>query len=227
MTTRKVVTACAAVLAFHAYAGTNDTLVLYTENSAPNNYLAEDGKTVRGIATEKIEAAFKKAGIPYAINVTSWSRALNMAKMQANACVYSTAKLPERESSFQWVAPVAQSDWYLWGKVGSLKPVSLDEVRGGKAVCSLLGDAPGRFLLADGMKVVSSESHEICARNVLRGFADYWATSLLAGTAEVTRLGLQDQIVPLIQFHHQDLYLACNPAVPKATVEQMKAALQP
>jgi polar amino acid transport system substrate-binding protein len=222
-----LVFAAAGLLALPGRADSTAQLTLYTENSAPNNYLADDGKTVRGIAAERVEAAFKKTGITYVINLTSWSRALNMAKMQPNACVFSTAKLPEREPYFQWVAPVAQSDWYLWGRAGSLKPVSLDEIRANKVVCDLLGDAPGRYLLNNGVKVVSSDSHEICVRNVLRGFADYWSTSLQAGTAELTRLGMKDQMVPLLQFQHQDLYLACNPSVSRVTVEQLRAALQP
>jgi polar amino acid transport system substrate-binding protein len=219
--------AAAALLALSGHADNAAQLMLYTENSAPNNYLAEDGKTLRGIAAEKVETAFKKTGIGYAINVTSWSRALNMAKMQPNACVFSTAKLPEREPYFQWVAPVAQSDWYLWGRAGSAKPASLDEIRSNKVVCDLLGDAPGRYLLNNGVKVVSSDSHEICVRNVMRGFADYWATSLLAGNAELARLGMKDQMVPLLEFQHQDLYLACNPSVSRVTIEQLRAALQP
>jgi polar amino acid transport system substrate-binding protein len=198
---------------------------LYTENSAPNNYLAEDGKTVRGIATDKIEAALKRAAIPYTINVVTWSRALNLTKQHKNACVYSTARIPERDAYFQWVAPVARSNWYIWGKRNSAKPASLEEFRG-KSICDLLGNAPGRYLLAKGLSVISSESHEICVRNVLRGFVDYWSTSLAAGTAELARLGYQDQLVPLYEFEHKDLYLACNLAMPQKTIDQMRAAFQ-
>jgi len=32
-----------------------DELELFTENSAPNNYLAEDGKTVIGTATQTVK----------------------------------------------------------------------------------------------------------------------------------------------------------------------------
>lgn len=207
-------------------AAADEPLVVYTENSAPNNYLSEDGKTILGGATVKVEAAFKKANIPYSIQVVPWSRALNLARMTRNACVYSTARIPEREAAFQWIAPVALSNWYLWGKANSKKPASLDDVRG-KNICDLLGNAPGRFLMAQGVQVISSDSHEICVRNLMRGLTDYWSTSLAAGTAEVARLGLQGQVVPLYEFHTQPLYLACNLAAPEPLMNRLKAAFLP
>lgn len=226
MRSQLVVYAWMAISAPLGWAGSDTLLQLYTENSAPNNFLAEDGKTVLGVATIKVEAALKKAGIAYSIQVVPWSRALNLTKLTRNACVYSTARIPEREPQFQWVAPVAQSEWYLWGRAGSVKPASLDDARG-KVICDLLGNAPGRFLIAQGYPVVSSESHEICVRNLMRGMADYWSTSLAAGTAEITRLGLQDQVLPLYAFHTQTLYLACNLAAPEALIGRLRAAFAP
>ncbi len=214
-----------AILCIFAKGADIEPLQLFTENAPPNNYLADDGKTVLGTATLKIQAAMARSKVPYTIIVTDWSRALNLAARQQNACVYSTARLAEREALFQWVSPVARASWYLWGKADGAKPTSIEEVRG-KVVCDLLNNAGGRFLVSNGFTVAPSQSHEICIENVRRGLAQYWSANLYFGKAEVARLGYQDEIVPLLEFGNVDLYLACNSAVAKTTVEALRKAFQ-
>lgn len=200
-------------------------LELFTENNAPNNYLAPDGKTVVGNATERVQSAMSMAGISYRLKLTEWSRALNSAMRQSNACVYSAARLPEREHSLQWLGPIAQTSWYLWGLADSPKVASLDAVRG-KIVCAKISTAPGRVLSSLGQTVLPAQSGEICAQHVLRGEAEYWAANMQQTKLILAEMGAKDKIVPVLEFQRTGLYLACNLAVPKETVEKLRNAFQ-
>jgi len=166
-----------------------------------------------------------RAGVPYRITLTDWSRALNSAMRQSNACVYSTARLPEREKSFQWLGPVAQTGWYLWGLDGGAKVTSLEGVRG-KIICAKVNDAPGRFLTSLGQNVVPAQTGEVCARHVLRGEAAYWAANMYQSKLILAQIGLQDNLVPALEFQRMDVFPACNLAMPKGRIEKLRIALQ-
>ncbi|MBV1776950.1 transporter substrate-binding domain-containing protein [Burkholderiaceae bacterium DAT-1] len=199
-------------------------MVLYAEHAVPNNYLGADGKTAKGIAVDRLRAAFKKTGIPYSITITEWSRAFKLAQRQSNACVFSTARLPEREAMFQWVGPIASSSWVLWGRPDQLPPESLESVRE-KLICALLNDGPGEYLQARGFRIVGATAPETCARNVARGVADYWANSLTDGQSVLTQLQLSDQVEPKYEYRRNQLYLACNLAMPKHQIDRLQNAL--
>ena len=207
----------------------NDTsqpdLQLYTEAAPPRNYLAADGKTVVGTATEKIRKALEQLRIKYRIQLTDWSRAFKLAQQQDNACVYSTARLPERENLFQWIGPVSQISFQLFGRKNEAKPSSLEMVRG-KRICVLLNDAPGLVLQHQGFNIIPVLSHQACPRNVANGNSDYWAIGLEHGLDVIRTAGLQQQIEPQLSFQLTDLFLACNLSIPKATITRLQARIK-
>src|SRR5262245_7214082 len=80
-------------------------LTLVTEENPPFNY-TEQGKVV-GLSTEIMSELGKRSGIPLQIKSMPWEQAYIAAQRDKDTCVYSTARLENRERLFTWVGPIA------------------------------------------------------------------------------------------------------------------------
>src|SRR4051812_46813333 len=96
-----------AAMAFASTASHGTTLHLTTESAPPSSIL-KDGKVV-GHATEKIREMMARAHVSIDIEMLPWQRAYNRALLNADTCVYDTARTAEREALFKWVGPVASA----------------------------------------------------------------------------------------------------------------------
>jgi polar amino acid transport system substrate-binding protein len=123
-------------------------LQLTTEQLPPLNMSDDDGKTVHGVAADKVHELMRRTGIGYNVQMMSWNRAMELARRQSDTCAFSTVRTSEREASFKWVGPLAKGDWVLFGpkdKIG--KVTSLEQIKGAR-IGGYLGDAAGRFPIA-------------------------------------------------------------------------------
>jgi polar amino acid transport system substrate-binding protein len=55
---------------------------------------------------------------------------------------------------------------------------------------------------------------------------DLWAAGLRRGSAVLEQNGWSGKIVPVLTFNRVKLYLACNLAVPDATIDKLNGALE-
>ncbi|MGK5026025.1 substrate-binding periplasmic protein [Janthinobacterium sp. RB2R34] len=121
---RRKVTAAAAILALLGLvwmggagaqgepAAAAPRLMLVTEEFEPFNYL-EQGK-LTGYSVEVARALVERAGIAYSIAAYPWARAYSMAQQLPNVLIFSLARTPAREKQFQWIAPLARRQVYLY-----------------------------------------------------------------------------------------------------------------
>src|SRR5215470_11626060 len=89
-------------------------LTLVTEENPPFNY-TEQGK-VAGLSTEIVAELGKRSGIPLQIQSMPWEKAYIAAQRDKETCIYSTARLENRERIFFWIGPIATNQWVLIGK---------------------------------------------------------------------------------------------------------------
>ena len=198
---------------------------LVTEDDPPHNMLNKDGKLV-GVATEKLEEAFRRAGVPEQANLMPWARAYQSALSSADVCVFSAGRTAEREPLFRWVGPVATLDWVLYARAGYPdKPAKLEDVRK-EVLGGYLQDVISVWLAANGYHVDTAPGDDSNPQKLLNGRFNFWASSRTRASALLAKQGLSERIVPVLTFGHTDLYLACNPAVPAATVAKLNDALR-
>jgi polar amino acid transport system substrate-binding protein len=104
------------LLSFQAFASNNcaqlsrdekPLLTLYTEHWPPYQNV-DSNSQLSGISVDKIEEVLKAAKWPYEINVVPWARAIKEVKSTPNSFIFSLARFPERENTFQWIAPLAK-----------------------------------------------------------------------------------------------------------------------
>ena len=201
-----------------------NALELVTEDDPPHNMI-KNGKLI-GIATEKIEEAFKRSATPEHMELMPWARAYQSALTQADYCVFSAARTPEREVSFKWVGPIAAMDWVLYGRAGAAaKPARLDDVRR-ETIGGYVQDVISVWLADQGYKVDAAPNDAVNPKKLLMERINYWASSRPRATALLAKDDLAARIVPVLTFGHTDLYLACNRSTPDDVIRKLNDALK-
>jgi len=105
-------------------------VVIYTENYPPYNFADKDGK-VKGLNTVKVRQVMDRSGLSYDFVVLPWARALRQASTEKNALIFSIARIPEREEHFDWLVPLAPSNFYLFARSDDMRPVTAEALRKG------------------------------------------------------------------------------------------------
>lgn len=206
---------------------TKTPLIITTEAYPPFNMQAEDG-SVTGLATDILRAMMERAGQPYEITLMPWQRAFAMARSLPNACVYSTTWTEERKPLFAWVGPLVANDWVLFGRTGgpagpSPQVATLDEARP-YSIGGYEGDAVALYLAERGFTVATAPYDKLNPRKLAAGRIDFWASGQLLGRYLATQEGVQD-IEPILTFRETQMYLACNPELPKETIDHLNGVL--
>jgi len=83
-------------------------IAFLTEHYPPLNY-EQEGK-LYGVSVDILEGLFDKMNVNLTRNnvvLKNWSEAYQQTLNQAHTMLFSTARIPERESLFKWVGPIA------------------------------------------------------------------------------------------------------------------------
>lgn len=102
-------------------------LNILTEHLAPYQIVSKD--SITGLSTEIVEATLKESQYTYNILAYPWALSFSRAKHGENTCIYSLARIPERESLFNWVGHIA------------LSTISLYSIKGRQIVVSNISEA--------------------------------------------------------------------------------------
>lgn len=201
-----------------------DGLYIATEYSPPTSM--QEGPRVIGSATDKVREALARSATPYSIHMLPWRRAYNSALARPDGCVYSTTRTPEREHLFKWVGPTDEGEWVLMGRADhGYRLDTLEDARKLR-IGTYNGDARDAYLRTRGFHVDSAHNDSINPRKLLLKRIDLWAAGLRRGSSYLEVNGYGGQIVPVLTFNRVKLYLACNLAVPDATIDKLNAALE-
>lgn len=199
------------------------SIALLTEESPPHNmHIA--GQPA-GIGVEKVQAMFKAAQLAYTLDFYPWKRAYTMAQKMPQACLFSTTRTPERESQFQWIGPIAHTEWVIYAHSSRAKPLkNLESIRPA-LIGGYNGDAVSDHLIKHQFRVhlVNEEVHN--AQKLLNNRIDYWATGKFTAQALIHQNRWHSDITPVLFFKKTDLYLACNLAMPPDTIHKINAGL--
>lgn len=198
-------------------------LVLNTEDAAPYNMLV-NGQVV-GIGADKVRLLMERAKQAYKVELLPWRRAYEDALRHANTCVFSTTRTPERETLFKWVGPLAFNEWLLFARAdAAIKLGSLEEARP-YLIGAYNGDVREQFLRARGFRVETVVADSLNPKKLLLGRIDLWVSGRYDGAVLIEQGGWSQQIVPVLNFHRSELYLACNPQVGDELIDRLNVML--
>ena len=137
-----------AIIPFQNHAA---QLHVVTEVLPPLQYINPQGIQA-GFSHDIVTALLKESGLSYEISFFPWARAYKLAQYSKNTCVYSLARLPERERLFHWITPLLETNSVMFGL--KKKGITLENIEQAKAynVAVIRDDATHLMLKRLGFK---------------------------------------------------------------------------
>jgi len=203
-------------------------LKLLTEENPPLNYT--ENKKLTGMGTDVVREMGKRAGMKLDFEVMAWDKAYEKAQADKETCLYSTARLSNRENAFKWVGPIAVNKWGLYA-LGGFKPQikSLKDARPYR-VGGVERDAKTEFLKQQGVTNISEEKEDklnpsklTLNRKELQK-VDLWVTSVAMAKKVAAQAKVPDvKLVYVVR--EAESFLACSPRTLPATLKSLTEAL--
>lgn len=108
-----------------------EDLIVYTENYPPYNFLGPHGD-VAGFATQNVRQILDATGLSYEIIMAPWARAVQGVQSYDNALIYTITRTPTREADYNWLVPIASSDFYLFVNADETRKITFQDIERGK-----------------------------------------------------------------------------------------------
>lgn len=202
-------------------------LNFFTEDNPPLNF-QKDSK-VTGLATEVIREMARRANVAADISLMAWSEAYSRAQSEADACVYSTARLSSRNNQFQWIGGIVRGYWSAFALDGfAERPARVSDLKAYRV--GVVRDARSEYLKREGFdKVIEfDKDRDIPGKLTLEkdksGGVDLWITQGYSAREVAGQSGVAVKEV-FSAIMSQEYWLACNPKVPRETIRALSAAL--
>jgi polar amino acid transport system substrate-binding protein len=203
-------------------------LNVLTESNVPFNFMEKNKLT--GLSTDVVTEMGKRAGVPMTMRLGAWDAGYDEVQAKRDTCLFSTARLPNRERVFKWVGPIASNEWALFAKEGFTGKIDKVEDARPYRIGGVERDAKVEWLKEKGVTnfVTMARDRDVPPLLTLdrkkQGMVDLWVTGLYSAKTVAAAAKVTD--IKLVKvFRENDLYLACNPAVPAATLESLQSAL--
>jgi polar amino acid transport system substrate-binding protein len=203
------------------------SLRLLTEEFPPINF--SEGGVPRGLTVDLVQAIQQRLGQDLPIQVLPWARAFREAQESAPTALFATARIPERESLFQWVGPVVQfrSTFYARANV-PVATRTLDDARHASRVLVVRDWYTAQQLRTAGFRNLQTVTDPVQGiRMLMAGRAPLMAGERVSmpRTLELARVK-PTQLRELFSFAVNEGYIAFSLSTPKATVAAWQARLQ-
>jgi len=160
-----------------------------------------------------------------------WEKAYIAVQVDKETCLYSTARLENRERLFFWIGPIATNKWVLISKSDFAGTVKKVEDARRYRVGVVAKDAKIEFLMGKGvtdLREVSDDSLNP-PRLVLNrddpNRIDLWATSAYGARRTAARANVKD-INLVLPLRDVPLYLACGRNTSPQTVQALGRAFE-
>lgn len=210
-----------------------DTISPYTNEVSP-----VQGQS-RGMFIEIVEAAMYDAGLKLAAPSRKfpWRRAQFIAAQTSGSMIFPFARTALREDKWQWVAVVANDDFFAYAAEGRMLPQTLDELKGVTTLGVLAGGAPNSIAQEKGYRFEAVPSEEINFLKLILGRVDavlsqgYMATAGMACVRSkvLSRPDLFNSLSKVARSNSLKvvpLWLATSLKTPPADVAKLRHAIE-
>ena len=203
-------------------------LKLLTEENPPLNYT--EGKKLTGMGTEVVQEMGKRAKMKLDFEVMAWNKAYEKAQADKETCLYSTARLPNRENAFKWVGPIAVNKWGLFALGGFKQEIkSLNDAKPFR-IGGVARDAKTEFLKQWGVTNIIEVADDklnpgkLTLNRKEAQKIDLWITSVASAKQTAERAKVPGvKLVYLLR--EEESYLACSPRTSADTLKALAGAL--
>jgi len=151
---------------------------------------------------------------------------LAMTATNANTCVYSTIRSPERERHYKWIGPLTTDQLALFALAAN--PIllhSIDDARSYR-IGTYVGSVANAYLVLNQVVPDIAPDDKLNPKKLAAGRIDLWVASTRTGPYTARQAGVQ--ITPRLTINtggDNQMYLACNLDMPDSRVAALNAAL--
>ena len=203
-------------------------LTFLTEENPPYNF-TQAGKPA-GLSTEIVAEAAKRAGLSMEVVSIAWDEAYQRGQADKDSCLYSVARLENRENLFQWVGEIAMNKWAVFGRGEFAKPVKtaadLRPFKIGGVVTDAKIDYLKSIAVTNIKEVLRDEMNppRLFLKPQDPNYIDLWVTGYYAASA-IASAAKAGPIKLVYVLREQPLWLACSPRTSKETVKKLADAM--
>ncbi|MDB5809992.1 MAG: extracellular solute-binding protein family 3 [Betaproteobacteria bacterium] len=203
-------------------------LQMLTEEYPPYNYT--ENKALIGLSTEIVVEMGKRANVPMTFAIMPWPDAYEQTQRKVETCIFSTARLVNRERIFKWVGPLASNEWGLFAKKGFAdKITNLADARPYR-IGGVTNDAKIMWLRDMALTNIVEVKEDKLVPGMLTldrkklDAVDLWVTGINAEKFIVTKNKLKD-VKLVLKIKDEPMWLACHPSLSEATITSLSNAL--
>lgn len=202
------------------------SLRLLSEEFPPVNF--SEGGRARGLSVDIVQAIQQRLGQALPIEFMPWARAFREAQDSAPTALFATARIPERESLFQWVGPIVQFQSTFYARADSrLRLRSLEEARRQQKVLVVRDWYTLVQLQTAGFRNLQQISDPVQGvRMLAAGRAPLFAAEKITMPQTLAQAGVKPKAVKeLLSFASSEGYIAFSKSTPASTVAAWQAQL--
>lgn len=213
------------LLAMATQAETLADLRWLTEDFPPYNYA--DGDAAGGLMVDVLQAVSARLNEPVEpaeIQVLPWTRAVHMSEHDHHSVLFSLARTPEREASYQWAGPVLPIRIVMIGLPSAAQRPPQDW-----SIGVVRDDVAVRLVTAAGYQpdqLVYSAYPASVARMLQAGRVDVWAYGELPAQRRLDALPGHEQWQVLQVLSSTEAYFGFHPEVDPQLVDRFRVALR-
>lgn len=203
------------------------SLVLYTEEQPPMNYIDEKGD-VAGRSTAIVKEIMKRQNINAPIHLTNWTTGYNIVLTTPNTAIFSTTLTHQRDSMFKWVGPIATVEYSFFGRDDFPTQISsISDVRKAGPVAVVGNTGRHQTLQSSGVtNLLLCEDDEACVEALLEGKAALWFGTKDMYAQNAKKLSSEmNRIKEVWPFINRGSYIAFNRNTPDSEIEKWQTTL--
>jgi len=229
MSNARVASFSAIALVVSVSAAQAQSITFLTEQNPPFNF-AQGGKPA-GISTDIVNEMVRRAGVTGRFEILPWDSAFRRAQTDKDTCLYSTARLENRESLFRWIGPIAVNKWVLVAKSDFPGTIKSDADARKYRIGAVKTDAKAEFLRSKAItNIFESDSEEqIPPRLFLKkddpARIDLWVSGLYAYKAVAEKAKVTG-VKMVYAVGEQQLFVACSPRTADGAFKKLDTAVQ-
>jgi polar amino acid transport system substrate-binding protein len=206
------------------------TLTYYTEQLPPYNY--QENGTLKGISVDLLESVTEELGAKVdrqQVHLVSWTEGYQAALTQPGTVLFSTARTPEREQTFNWAGPIYTDREVLFAKRDRVITLQSPEDLKGHQIGVTGGDIAIQQLLDIGVnqnQLVPESNVTALIAKLESGEIDLWACPEASGRYFAEQMtGNYYSYAVVYHLQPEDVYYAFSKDVPDSTVQSFQQAL--
>lgn len=202
-------------------------LKIYCEDDPPFQIVDKNGK-LKGLTTEIVQEIQKRVHNTDPIEVVPWARGYNILENNPNVVLFSMSRTAERNHLFQWVGPVNEISYVLYGRKDSKALINvLDDAKKLNSIGVYKDDVRDIFLTKMGFTNLDRVTEtSINIRKIMMGRLDAYADSDDGFVANVESAGFnKNDFKPLYVFMKSQLFIAFSKSTDPKIVKGWNDAL--